>query len=42
MVGCYLLLMSVFRIGAVSSLLSEPLVSGFRYDANIFKYSALK
>ncbi|XP_034237577.1 solute carrier family 26 member 10-like [Thrips palmi] len=40
MVGCYMLVMSFFRLGALSNLLSDPLVSGFSAGAAFHAFTS--
>ncbi|KAE8742199.1 hypothetical protein FOCC_FOCC012250 [Frankliniella occidentalis] len=40
LVGCYMLIMAVFRLGALSNLLSDPLVSGFSAGAAFHAFTS--
>ncbi|KAK3927098.1 Solute carrier family 26 member 6 [Frankliniella fusca] len=40
LVGCYLLIMAALRLGALSNLLSDPLVSGFSAGAAFHAFSS--
>ncbi|KAJ1523977.1 hypothetical protein ONE63_010523 [Megalurothrips usitatus] len=40
MAGCYLIAMSVFRLGVLSNLLSDPLVSGFSVGAAFHAFTS--